>query len=130
MLYARPDPVTRRSCVKPGGKSREAAGGAPRTGAAVERIELREALSTPRQRQPSAVRKPCTAIPGVKAEAQGSLDQPNERTSAVGRPRYVAASNAWVITQTMAGPRVEIDACRMGMGLITRETTRNRQLPS
>ena len=43
---------------------------APRTGAAVERIELREALSTPRQRQPSAVRKPCTAIPGVKRKAR------------------------------------------------------------
>ena len=71
-------------------------------------------------------------------EAQGSLDQPNERTSALyGRP-YMSrpASNARVITQTMAGPRVEIDTCRMGMGFffvhvlvyITRETTWNRQL--
>ena len=45
---------------------------APRTCAAVGRIELREALSTPRQRQPSVVHKPCTASPGVKREARST----------------------------------------------------------
>ena len=58
---------------------------APRTIAAVGRIELREALSTPRQRHSSAERYAQAVHRDPGREAQGSLDQPNERTSALKR---------------------------------------------
>ena len=45
---------------------------APRVGAVVGTLELREEQSAPRPRQPSAVRKPCTASPGVKREARST----------------------------------------------------------
>ena len=83
---------------------------APRTIAAVGRIELREALST-NAAATSAERGAQAMHRDPGREAQGSLDQPNERTSALKRAlgRRVGYS-PWTLEPLQARHRVSVTA--------------------